>query len=297
MKEKMINDQPSWLNEIENVLNRFPILLRSNEWLKGTNFHHQPGLEIHITHEGSGTMVAGKQILLQTPRSVLVFRGTVPHQMISKSSYKRTVICIDLDDKYSGELPALYKLIDFSWIPNDTCLSFSLSPKQFQTIEEMCALLRREFQAHQIGWERMVLTQVLQMTVFLQRSMTESEDVTELGAQSPGNKSELVQHCSDYICSHLGDDLALRTVAKIFAVSEEHLTRCFTKEMGISFYQYVLLQRVVEGKRLLRESPDIPISEIAFMTGFPSSSQFSHHFKALTEETPSGYRQRTAKAK
>ncbi|MDF2722874.1 MAG: AraC family transcriptional regulator [Paenibacillus sp.] len=278
---------------IESALHSFPILLRSNEWLGGTNFHHQPGLEIHITHEGSGTMVAGKQVLLQTPRSVVVFRGTMPHQMISKSTYKRTVICIDLDDSKRAELPAFYQLIDFSWIPEDSCVSFSLTPKQFQTVEERLRLMRQEFQDKPIGWQRMVMSQVLELTVLLQRSIPEAEEHDEASASSAsGKKSELVQACSDYICSHLGEDLALRTVARRFAVSEEHLTRCFTKEMGISFYQYVLLQRVVEGKRLLQEAVDIPISEIAFMTGFPSSSQFSHHFKALTEETPSGYRQR-----
>ncbi|WP_159882378.1 AraC family transcriptional regulator [Paenibacillus puerhi] len=289
LKGFMNEDQLQWSKDIENTLHSFPIMLRSNEWIKGTSFHRQPGLEIHVTQEGEGTMVVGKQVLLQSPRSVLVFRGTVPHQMISRSSYKRSVICIHFCEE-DGMLPALHQLIDFSWVPVDSCLSFTLNPRQQRQLEEMCEDLRRELGTRKIGWERMALAQVLQVTAFLQRSTAGPEIVT--GELEKGRKHDLVQSCSDYVCAHLSKELTLKSVAKLFSVSEEYLTRSFTKEMGISFYQYVLLQRVAEGKRLLREAMDVSITEIAYMIGFPSSSNFSRHFKALTEETPSAYRQR-----
>lgn len=295
MKKVVTNEQPDWLDDIETTLNRFPILLRSNEWTKGTNFHHQPGLEIHLTQEGGGTMVVGRQVLLQSPRSVAVYWGSVPHQMIAKSAYRRTVICLDPDESAAGPLPPLYRLVDFSWVPRDSCLSFQLAPKQFQRLEEICAALRRELDAREIGWERMALSHVLQATVLLQRSLEEAAgQAAAANSQPAGKKSELVQQCSDYVCGRLGEDLALKTVAKRFAVSDEYLTRSFTREMGISFYQYVLLQRVAEGRRLLREAPDLSISAIAYLIGFPSSSHFSRHFRALTGETPSSYRQRAS---
>lgn len=293
----MITDEITWIKDIEESFRDFPITLRSNtKSLTGTKYHHQLGLEIHMTLGGSGTMVVGKQVLLQAPRSVLVFWGSVPHQMISASSYKRKVICIDLDESYCGTLPKLHSLIDFSWIPKDSCLSFSFSPQQFKHIEDIFDLMQHELDRREVGWERMVLTHMLQITVFLQRSKSASGQAAA-DSQRTVKMSEIMQLCSDYICSNLGEDLSLKTVSRMFAVSGEHLTRTFSKEMGISFYQYVLLQRVAEGKRLLREAPGVSISEIAFSIGFPSSSHFSHHFKVLTGETPSGYRQRALAAK
>ncbi|NHN30507.1 AraC family transcriptional regulator [Paenibacillus agricola] len=296
MQHYLNNDQLEWNADIENTLNRFPILLRFNEWIKGTNYHYQPGLEIHITQEGEGTLVVGRQVLLQSPRSVVVFRATVPHQMISKSSYKRAVICINFAEAEHDVLPSLHRLIDFGWVPEHSCLTFSLTPKQFQEMEVMCKGLRQELSAREIGWERMALAYVLQVTAFLQRSTAIVENVGNAGNQitppMKGRKNDLVQLCSDYVCNNLAEELTLKTVAKKFAVSEEHLTRSFTKEMNISFYQYVLLQRVAAGKRLLKETSDVSITEIAFIIGFPSSSHFSRHFRALTEETPTAYRQR-----
>jgi AraC-like DNA-binding protein len=292
MKQIVNHEELAWLKDIENSLKQFPIYLTSRHWIHGTNFHYQPGLEIHITHEGEGTMVIGRQVLLQSPRTVLVFRGKVPHQMFSRSSYKRTVVCIHFIEDDNTVLSSLHRLVDFGWIPDDSCLSFSLNPKQFQLVEEMCNTLREELAARQVGWDRQALAQVLQMTVFLQRSAAEQERAVEASAQLSGKKNDLVQLCSDYVCKNLDGDLSLKTVSRRFAVSEEYLTRSFTKEMGISFYQYVLLQRVAEGRRLLGEAPDVSIADIACMIGFPSHSHFSRHFKMLTEQTPSTYRKK-----
>jgi len=207
--------------------------------------------------------------------------------MLSRSSYQRSVICIHAEeDDGSRSLTSLHRLIDFTWIPDDSALSYSLAPKQFQQLEELCDSLRRELAERKPGWDRLALAQMLRITVLLQRSAAEQR------SDLPSRKNELVQQCSDYVCEHLDNDLSLKTVARKFAVSEEYLTRSFTKEMGISFYQYVLLQRVAEGRRLLIEAPDVSIADIACMIGFPSPSHFSRHFKLLTEQTPSAYRKK-----
>lgn len=294
MKDFIINEKPLLKMDMVEKLNRFPIAMSmQGEWLSGTDFHYHPGVEIHITHDGEGMMVIGRQILLQSPRSVLVFRGMVPHQMLSKSSYKREVITIHFDEESTALLPSLHRLIDFSWIPQDSCLNVSLNPKQFQHLEEMCKALRHELRTKEIGWERMALGNMLLITAYLQRSLDEPQELAlSTMTTSSGKKNDLVQTCSNYVCRHLGEDLTLKTISKRFAVSGEYLTRSFTRDMGISFYQYVLLQRVAEGKRLLREASDVSIEEIAYMIGFPSPSHFSRHFKKLTEETPSSYRQK-----
>lgn len=292
MKDIVTNDRPDWNMDMEFKLKRFPIVLHHDEWMKGTGFHVHPGLEIHVTLEGTGTMIIGKQVLLQSPRSVLVFRGTVPHQMISKSSYKRTVVSINYEeaDDVNG-MPSLHRLLEFSWIPLDSCLNYSLRLKEYQQLMELCKALQGELQNSHTGWQRMALSFVLQMTVLLQRSTTKPEHVL-MSDRSSEEKPDLVQLCSDYVCSHLGADLSLRTVANQFSVSEEHLTRSFTREMDISFYQYVLLQRIAEAKRILRQEEGVSITDIAYATGFTSSSHFSRQFKALTEETPSSYRRK-----
>jgi len=159
-------------------------------------------------------------------------------------------------------------------------------------LTELCKAMRHEMKTKETGWERMALGNVLLITAFLQRIIEKPQEQGSPGASS-GKKSDLVQLISNYVCGNLGEDLTLKAMSKRFAVSGEYLTRSFTREMGISFYQYVLLQRVAEGKRLLREVADVSIEEIAYMIGFPSPSHFNRHFKRLMEETPSSYRHKT----
>jgi AraC-like DNA-binding protein/mannose-6-phosphate isomerase-like protein (cupin superfamily) len=291
-KELLSHDQPRWNMDMEAKLRRFPIVLHSDEWRRGTDFHYHPGIEIHVTLDGNGTMVVGNRIFMQSPRSVLMFRGMVPHQMISTSSYKRTVVSVSFTEEESRLIADLYGLIDFSWIPKDSCLSFCLEPKEFLQLLDMCKAIKAELDDKKVGWERMALAHMLQLTVFLQRCSANQAQLSTLTNPTNGRKNDLVQLCSDYVCNNLGDDLSLKSMARKFTVSEEHLTRSFTREMNTSFYQYVLLQRMAKAKRLLREEPNLSISDIAYILGFTSPSHFSRHFKLLTEETPSVYRLR-----
>jgi AraC-like DNA-binding protein/mannose-6-phosphate isomerase-like protein (cupin superfamily) len=290
IKDLTKNDQPRWNDYVSKRLSHFPIFIHNNEWFQGTYYHCQPGLEIHLIKEGRGTMVVGNKILLQSPGQAVIIRGSVPHQLISKSAYKRTVICLDLEHEFFKHLSSH---LDMSWIPEESCCNISLTQAQLCKLDELCHSLSDELETKSVGWERMAVSHVLQITVLLQRGMEAKEKAKPQPNGSFEKNRDLIQQCCDYICSHLGENLTLKCVAKKFSVSEEYLTRNFTKEIGISFYQFVLLQRVAEGKRLLKDSPDLSVAQIALSLGFPSSSSFNRTFKALTGETPSAYRQRT----
>ncbi|WP_176706445.1 AraC family transcriptional regulator [Paenibacillus hemerocallicola] len=285
---------PRWNKDIVDRLNDFPVVMVTDQWLVGSDLHYQPGLEIHLTLEGSGAMVVGRRVFPQFPRSVLLFRGNTPHQMISKGRYKRRVICLNLGESepLPANVQALRYLVDCSWIPVDGCLGTMLSPPQFRQVDGMCRLLQYELERKETGWECMAVSLALQLSVYLQRVLQKSGSP----AAWPGNRqpNELVRHCSDYVCGHLGERLTLKEMAKRFAASEEHLTRCFKKETGISFYQYVIVQRVAEAKRLLLAAPDMSIAEIAELTGFPSPSAFGRHFKLLLGMRPSELRRGNA---
>ncbi|WP_434600490.1 helix-turn-helix domain-containing protein [Streptomyces sp. A5-4] len=53
--------------------------------------------------------------------------------------------------------------------------------------------------------------------------------------------------------------------------------------------QYLLRARLQESRRLLRET-DTPVEHIADRVGFTSPAALRHHFRTLTDTTPSAYR-------
>jgi AraC-like DNA-binding protein len=48
----------------------------------------------------------------------------------------------------------------------------------------------------------------------------------------------------------------------------------------------------MESKKLLVQSPHLPVIEIALMVGFESPAHFSHTFRKMTNETPSVFRKK-----
>ena len=81
------------------------------------------------------------------------------------------------------------------------------------------------------------------------------------------------------------EEWPVRRLARVSGVSEAHFARSFKEAFGIPPHRYLLTRRVERAKALLRET-DLPISEIAFATGWGSLGTFGRTFRDITGESP-----------
>jgi AraC family transcriptional regulator len=102
-----------------------------------------------------------------------------------------------------------------------------------------------------------------------------------------------MSHVRDLIESALGEDLALERLAGEAGIAPHAFSAAFTKSVGMPPYRYVILRRIDRAKKLLRHT-DLPISRIAYDTGFASQSHLASTFKRVVGETPGAYRRSTA---
>jgi AraC family transcriptional regulator len=89
----------------------------------------------------------------------------------------------------------------------------------------------------------------------------------------------------DYIHAHLDSDLSMVQIAESVNSSPTHFASLFKRATGVSLHQYVIKQRVERAKMLL-ETTDLPISNIASKVGFSSQSHLTYHCKRQTGMTP-----------
>jgi len=101
--------------------------------------------------------------------------------------------------------------------------------------------------------------------------------------------SAQIRSCRDYIELHAEQELKLATLSKHVGYSEYYLSRKFKKEMGVSISTYIKYIRV-ERSRLMLVSTSAPISQIADMLHFASSSHYSEAFREGIGKTPLQYR-------
>jgi AraC family transcriptional regulator len=94
-----------------------------------------------------------------------------------------------------------------------------------------------------------------------------------------------LENAIDYIHAHLDGDLSMAQIAASVSTSPTYFASLFKQATGISLHQYVIKQRV-ERAKLLLETTDLPISNIAAQVGFASSSHLTYHCKRHTGMTP-----------
>jgi transcriptional regulator GlxA family with amidase domain len=87
----------------------------------------------------------------------------------------------------------------------------------------------------------------------------------------------------------------VQRLAQASAVSQGHFARSFKQAFGIPPHRYLLTRRIERATALLRDS-DLPITEIAFQTGWQSLGTFGRTFRDVTGENPSALRGRARRA-
>lgn len=80
-------------------------------------------------------------------------------------------------------------------------------------------------------------------------------------------------------------------LARLSGVSEAHFARSFKAAFGVPPHRYLLSRRIERAKALLRDT-DLPIGDIALMTGWRSLGTFGRTFRDVTGEPPGDLRAR-----
>ncbi len=111
---------------------------------------------------------------------------------------------------------------------------------------------------------------------------------------APGNASvdattRLAQAAASMIEDRTLEDDGLEAIAVRLGITDRHLRRAFRAEFGVSPVEFAQTQRLLLAKRLLTDTA-LPVTEIAFASGFASVRRFNALFKAQYRLQPSQLR-------
>jgi transcriptional regulator GlxA family with amidase domain len=91
------------------------------------------------------------------------------------------------------------------------------------------------------------------------------------------------------------EDWPVRRLARVSGVSAAHFARSFRQAFGVPPHRYLLTRRIERASALLRDT-DLPITDIAFQTGWGSLGTFGRIFRDITGHTPGAVRARARAA-
>jgi AraC family transcriptional regulator len=113
----------------------------------------------------------------------------------------------------------------------------------------------------------------------------------ELGKQRGRMSDRKLRRVLSYIEDNLAQDISLRDIATSAGLSVSHLTPLFRETVGLPVHQYLIRRRVERAKELLRGS-NMPISQIAFETGFAHQSHLARNMRRVLGVSPRAFRER-----
>lgn len=78
-------------------------------------------------------------------------------------------------------------------------------------------------------------------------------------------------------------------LAKVSGTSEAHFARSFKDAFGVPPHRYLLTRRIERACALLRDT-ELPVTEIAYQTGWKSLGTFGRTFRDVTGQSPGDFR-------
>jgi AraC-like DNA-binding protein/ligand-binding sensor protein len=94
-----------------------------------------------------------------------------------------------------------------------------------------------------------------------------------------------------YVEENYMKKITIADTARKFFMSPGYFSHFFRKEVGVSFMTFVNMYRISQAEEMLRETGR-NITEIAFLTGFGSLSQFNRTFKDINGVSPREFRKK-----
>jgi AraC family transcriptional regulator of adaptative response / DNA-3-methyladenine glycosylase II len=91
----------------------------------------------------------------------------------------------------------------------------------------------------------------------------------------------------------IDEGAGLEEIAAQFEMSSRQLRRIVQKELGVSPIELMQTRRLLLAKQLLTETK-LPVTEVAFASGFSSLRRFNHSFRTQYRMPPTRLRQRAA---
>ena len=109
------------------------------------------------------------------------------------------------------------------------------------------------------------------------------------------SENKMIEGIISHVKKNYMNEVSLAEMAESNAVSAEHLSRAFKKEIGMGFNEYVNALRLQKAEFMLRNEEGKSVSEVAFACGFNDSNYFSYRFKRLYGVSPTSIKKRNNK--
>lgn len=101
-----------------------------------------------------------------------------------------------------------------------------------------------------------------------------------------GHEQQAIRYVKQYVRAHIEADIRVEEIAADLHIGADYLTKIFKKTMNCTIKNYIIQQKMMEARNLLRTT-SLPVSVVAAKLGYYNFSHFSSSYKKVLGYSPS----------
>lgn len=256
------------------------------------NLHHHEYAELVIVLGGRALHLTEFEDYPVNDGDVIVINPNVRHGFKDPQGLKLCLIMYDPRQLLIGHQDlqqmtgyhALFDLRPGAVHPDQLAERLHLSVDELLYVTSLISILKAEFEGRFDGRRTIIKSTFVLLVAYLSRLYaTRNQD----------HRTPMLRMTSvvSHIQKHFREPLAVDELARIAHLSASQFQRNFKRTYNTTPIHFINQARIHEACEML-EDPNRDITEIAFETGFCSSSFFATQFKRYMGESPSQFRRK-----
>jgi len=237
--------------------------------------HVHPSYSFFICYSKSISFFDGEKTVKAVPGILYGVPPFFPHHEIAEDAFIR-FFALMIERKYFEKEASFYSKII------DQTRQFSLEPPDsfLPALKEYIAELSDRNKLN----KQLVKALECRITHMILRSFFGVDS----NAEKISDRFD-VDKAAEYINEKYSENISVRDIASVIALSPSHFSRIFKKETGLTPQEYLIRVRLDRAKSFLLRSRK-SVTEIALQCGFSSSAHFSSSFIKRFGKTPSEFK-------
>lgn len=247
---------------------------------------YHPDAEILLVYEGIGTLQAsGTDIPLESGNIYFIYPNevhsirTFGSMRIRTLTFSRDAIAMSENHFFQKEFvqPLWDGRLKLPRIITPEHPTHKIIYEQLGNLKNAC-IFSSNYKAGRLCILMTILTALLPYCTL---------DETAVGIQDTNN--DTVRKCLLYLHNFYKKRLTLEMIADHLNLNPNYLCTMFRKYTGQSVFTHLTHIRIEHGAKLMRTT-DLPVSEVATLSGFHNESLFYRKFRQIIGMTPLSYR-------
>lgn len=253
--------------------------LLENEWWRNY-LHVHSYYEICYAFAGYGTFLIDGALHTVQAGDVFIARPNQYHEIISSEAAPLGLFHWSYTLAIHETATDTARLLG-AFVESSACIS-----QRIAHIPILFELLLDEVQRHEAGFLPAIHALTTKLILETARSIAHiPADATFDGDP----QSQVVRDIIRYMKDNLQHPIQIRDIAAQVHLSERHVSRLFLEATQKTLKTYLTDLRLEKARQLLLKD-DLPIGEIALLTGYPDGRYFSTIFRKHLGMTPSAFR-------